>query len=638
MKPTVLVVDDEPRILDSICDLLEDDFAVLIATDAEAALRLLKAEKIAVILSDQRMPGMTGNQLLAKAKEISEATRILITGYTDINALIQAVNYGQIYTYITKPWDPMHLKLTVTKAAEHSCLATQLISERNLLHALMDNIPDSIWFKDVAGRFTRVNKAMESFLGGSAPDLVNGKTAFDLLPPAVAQGVTADDESTLKSMRPTTSNRRFDWPESRSRWMSTTTAPIPGEDGAVAGLVGISRDITEQVLLEEQFRRSQKLEAVGRLAGGMAHDFNNALTVISGYCALLLSQMEAGDSRRRRVEAIQKAARQAAKITQQLLTFSRKRAVQLEILDLNAAVASLQEMAQPLIGEDIELDVRLAPALGQIRADAGQIDQVLMNLIVNSRDAMVRGGRLTVETANVELDAKSRQVPLELAPGPYVMLGVSDTGCGMDSDTLGHIFEPFFTTKEVGRGTGLGLSVVHGIVSQAGGSIHVSSEPGQGTAVTIYFPRVSQETNHARFWKLPGERLSGSETILVVEDLNELRELIRETLEPNGYEVLLAGDGLAALEICERIEKPLDLIVTDVRMPRMGGQELAQALKKRQPELKVLYMSGYNDDTSPGGTVSEGSALLLPKPFTPEALLRKVREVLDAPHAVESRS
>lgn len=382
---------------------------------------------------------------------------------------------------------------------------------------------------------------------------------------------------------------------------------------------------------EAQLRQSHKMEAVGQLAGGVAHDFNNIVAVIMLQSELLLTQLDLNDTSRRRVEEIRKASHRAASLTQQLLAFSRKQVLQPKVLDLNAIVSDVDRMLRRLIGEHIEFLTAPEAGLGQVKADRSQIEQVVMNLAINARDAMPKGGKLVIQTANVELDGNYAARHISVEPGPYVMLAVSDTGTGIDAQTQARIFEPFFTTKEQGKGTGLGLSTVYGIVKQSGGHIWVYSEEGWGTTFKVYLPRLDQAIES----DLPGERQAalpqGSETILLVEDEEMIRKSAREILEVNGYRVLEASGGGEALMICRGYKDPIQLLMTDVVMPQMNGRELAERLAALRPELKVLYMSGYTDDAIVHhGVLDEGIAFL-EKPFTAKALTHKVRELLDAP-------
>ena len=382
---------------------------------------------------------------------------------------------------------------------------------------------------------------------------------------------------------------------------------------------------------EKQLVQSQKLEAVGRLAGGISHDFNNLLTVILGYSDIMKRNLREGDPLRRNVDEITRASERAASLTRQLLAFSRKQVMQPKVFDLNTVVSDLEKMLRRMIGEDIELRVTAETDLGNIKADPVQLEQVLMNLVVNARDAMPKGGKLSIETANVYLDESYSQDHVSVVPGHYVMLAISDTGCGMDEETRQRIFEPFFTTKEQGKGTGLGLSMVYGIVKQSGGNIWVYSEEGRGTTFKIYFPRVTAAAEEYRRAAHGLEVEGGSETILLVEDAEWVRTLARQVLESAGYRVLEAGNADAAIKLFESINGDrIDLLLTDVVMPGMSGNDMSRILLAKHPGMPVLYMSGYTDDAIVQHGVLEAGINFLQKPFTPAALALKVREVLDA--------
>jgi PAS domain S-box-containing protein len=387
-------------------------------------------------------------------------------------------------------------------------------------------------------------------------------------------------------------------------------------------------DVTGRKHLEEQLRQAQKMEAVGMLAGGVAHDFNNLLTIISGYSQLILNSLRADDPNRHSVEQIMKAGERAAALTNQLLAFSRRQVLQPRVLDLNKLVTSLSSMLRRLIGEDVDLRLVLPEELGRVSADPGQIEQVLMNLVVNARDAMPKGGVLTLETANVQLDSSYTGRHIAVRPGPYVMLSVNDNGSGMDEITKSRLFEPFFTTKGSGKGTGLGLSTVFGIVKQSGGSIDVYSEPGHGTSVKVYLPRMDQPVPlEAR--DLRRKLARGTETVLLVEDDEMVRTLVRETLEREGYKILDAASPFEAKRLADQHRRPIHLLITDVVMPKVSGRELAEQLTARRPEMKVLYMSGYTDNAVLNSGILQKEVSFLQKPFTPAALTEKVREVLE---------
>ena len=382
-------------------------------------------------------------------------------------------------------------------------------------------------------------------------------------------------------------------------------------------------------LKEEQFLLSQKLEAVGRLAGGIAHDFNNLLTVIEGYSQLTLQRLPDKEPLRGNIEEIKKASKRAGSLVSQLLAFSRKQLMQPKVFNLNSVVADLEKMLRRVIGENITLRTTLQADPGTIKADPSQVEQVIMNLVVNARDAMPSGGKLTIETATVYLDETYAREHIAVIPGAYIMLAVSDTGVGMDEDIRQQIFEPFFTTKEIGKGTGLGLSTVYGIVKQSGGNIWVYSEVGKGTTFKIYLPKVNGPAEEYEYSQAPNKAPGGNETILLVEDDEALRHLARDILETTGYRVLEAPNADAAFRICEQ-NPGIHLLLTDVVMPELGGPELAERLKALYPEMCVLYMSGYADDAIVHHGVLDGGTNFLAKPFSPNALGLKVRAVLGA--------
>ena len=390
------------------------------------------------------------------------------------------------------------------------------------------------------------------------------------------------------------------------------------------------RDITEQNKLQKQFIQSQKMESIGTLAGGIAHDFNNLLTAIIGNNDMLLTEISEDDPKREYTEEIKQATQRAVSLTRQLLAFSRKQVTQPLVINLNEILPDLEKMLRRLIGENITLETILNPALWNVKIDTGQMEQVIMNLVVNARDAMPKGGNLTIETTNIDLDEDYFQDHgVENPPGPYVMMAISDTGIGMDKEIQSHIFEPFFTTKGIGRGTGLGLSTVYGIVKQNHGYIWAYSEPGQGTTFKVYLPSVGEDAVSVEEKKISKDKLTGSETVLIVEDDSSIRKLARKVLQAYGYNVLDAEEGEQALRIIEEHEGPIHLLVTDVVMPKMSGRELAERLQSLRPEVKVIYMSGYTDDAIAHHGVLEQGVNFIEKPFTPKGLARKVREVLD---------
>lgn len=414
--------------------------------------------------------------------------------------------------------------------------------------------------------------------------------------------------------------------------VSFWTAPLRDAEGAVTGVVEVVADNTERKRLEEQFRQAQKMEAVGRLAGGVAHDFNNLLTVITGYCQMLLDRFPIGDSTRDDMLQVLKAADRATTLTRQLLAFSRKQIVQPKVVELAGLVADMQQMLKRLLGVNIELTITTESGLGKIRVDPGQLEQVIVNLVVNARDAMPDGGRLAIHLRNVDLDSESGTREMPIRKGSYVVLEVVDTGTGMDAETQSHLFEPFFTTKEKGRGTGLGLSTSYGIVKQNHGEILARSEIGVGSAFSIYLPRIDEPSTLDSGHTVSLRPTRGAETILVAEDEDGVRHIVTQMLREQGYTVLPANGGAEALRIAQTHAGPLQLLVSDVMMPRMSGPELAQRLRGMRPEMRVLFVSGYTD----GEIVREGELEpgtdFLQKPFTREQLANKVREVLRPGH------
>ena len=395
------------------------------------------------------------------------------------------------------------------------------------------------------------------------------------------------------------------------------------------GIFGVARDVTERKNLEAQLLQSQKMEAVGQLAGGVAHDFNNLLMVIRGYVDLMGSRARLDDGLKDNLNEIRKAADRATSLTQQLLAFSRKQVLHPELLDLNYVVSIMEKMLRRLIGENIELVTRTARQAGRVKADPVQIEQVILNLALNARDAMAEGGRLTLETDNVELDADFVSRQPGSVPGSYVLLRVSDTGAGMDPATVAHIFEPFFTTKEKGKGTGLGLATVYGIVKQSGGYVVVTSQEGVGTTIEIYLPRADESTAAMEDAEVPEGVHRGSETILVVEDEEAVCKLSCEFLSSRGYNVLAASDGLEALQVSEQHRGPIHLLLTDVVMPGINGQELARRLSPLKPEMKIMYIPGYTDNAIAQKFLVDPGTVFLQKPFPLDTLARNVREVLE---------
>jgi two-component system, cell cycle sensor histidine kinase and response regulator CckA len=478
-------------------------------------------------------------------------------------------------------------------------------------------------------RITEWSPSAERVFGYSRQEAI-GRDASFLVPSALREHVDRMGQELLAQKggtRSTNDNLTKDGRTISCEWYNT---PLVDESGNVLGVASLVQDVTERVALEERLRQSQKMEAVGRLAGGVAHDFNNLLTVIMGYSQILNDGLPAGSRLKDATTQIRSAADRAAGITRQLLAFSRKQVLSPRVIDLNDVMLNLDTMLRRLIGEDVEVLTVPGRDLGSVRADPGQIEQVIMNLALNARDAMPNGGKLTLETENMELDDSYAREHEPLQPGRYVMLAVSDTGTGMSPDTQAHIFEPFFTTKEVGKGTGLGLSMVYGIVKQSGGYIWVYSEPGRGTTFKIYLPRVAQAAEAVGIERRLAGVQRGTETILLVEDDDQLRQLTSSVLAHCGYKVLTAAGTEEGLALCRENHRDIRLLVTDVIMPGMNGRQLAEQVKLISPSTRVLYVSGYTSNAIVHYGVLDPGLWFLPKPFSLSALIAKVREVLDA--------
>jgi len=486
----------------------------------------------------------------------------------------------------------------------------------------------------VSGRFLDVNPALINMLGhGSVEELLqlNARRAVFVNPEELDR-LAADYRRTGSLNGVEVQWRRKDGRVIIVR-LSGCAAGSNDEPEEVLEL--IAEDITDRRQLEEQLRQAQKMDAVGRLAGGVAHDFNNLLMVINGYTEVLLEQLEAGGAMYHKVQSIQQAADRAATLTRQLLAFSRKQLLELKVIDVNSVIGDMERLLRPLIGENIELVTRLSPDAGHTRADAGQLEQVIMNLVVNAKDAMPEGGKLIVQSSEVTVRQNLSEHRF-IQPGRYAVISVADTGHGMDKETQSRIFEPFFTTKEKGKGTGLGLSTVYGIVKQSNGYVFAQSEPGAGTTFYVYLPRVEESAEEQSPVKSSQNEAGGCETVLLVEDEESVRELVRVTLASRGYMVLEAENGECGLQIAENFKERIDILITDVVMPGIGGRELAKKLMSLRPDISVLYLSGYTEDAVVTHDPLSPATAFLQKPFTLQNLAKKVREVLRARSAPKS--
>ena len=508
------------------------------------------------------------------------------------------------------------------------------------VRTVLESAPDAIIGMDENGTITDWNPRAETMFGWRRDEALGRPLAETIIPPdqrethhSGLRRFTETGEGPMLNRRRETTAWRRDGAE-----FPVELSIVPLKEGAAHRFYWFVVDITERKQAEEklrqtedQLRQAQKMEAVGQLAGGVAHDFNNLLTVITGYTDLLMSNLPADAPTLADLEEIRNAAERAAWLTRQLLAFSRRQILAPQVLDLNSLIGNFEKILRRLIGEDVVLKTELAPALARIKADPGQIEQIIMNLAVNARDAMPTGGRLTIETDTVLLDESYPRKAVGVPPGLYVLLAVSDTGCGIDAETQKRIFEPFFTTKEAGKGTGLGLSTVYGIVKQSNGFIWVYSELDRGTTFKIYLPAVDEDVQTAETESRPVQQRTGVETILLVEDAAPLRALTNKVLELSGYTVLAAGNLDEALKVAEARDWTIHLLLTDVIMPGGSGPDVADRLKERCPDLKILYMSGYTGTTMAHQGILRSGSPLLQKPYSPDALLQKVREVLDEP-------
>jgi PAS domain S-box-containing protein len=513
-------------------------------------------------------------------------------------------------------------------ALENSALYRESRDARDFLQSIADHSPDAIVTADQHGKITYFSRGAEAMFGCRAEEMI-GESVANIYPGGLEEA--REIRRRLAAEGPLRSYETgFLAKDGRRVEVSASIAMLRDAAGAEVGTLGVLKDIEERRRLEEQLRQSQKMDAIGRLAGGIAHDFNNLLTVIAGRAQMILSRIRPEEPIHRDATLVRTTADRAAALTQQLLAFSRKQVLQPQVLNLNRVVTGMQPMLARLIGEDIELSVVPAEGLGRTKADPGQLEQVIVNLVVNARDAMPEGGRLTIETADVEIDAAYASRHFSVAAGAYVMLAVTDTGSGMDEPTRSRVFEPFFTTKGPGKGTGLGLATVYGIVKQSGGDIQLYSEVGHGTSFKIYLPRVAEQVIDALDARPAITAMPrGEETVLLVEDEPEVRDLAREILEGSGYTVLQACDPQEAVLMAERHAGPIRLLLTDVIMPRQSGRALAERLRPLRPEMHVLYMSGYTNEAIVRHGVLEPDTMFIQKPFTPAALGQKVREALD---------
>jgi PAS domain S-box-containing protein len=639
----ILHLEDDPNDRDLTCAALEAaglHADIVTVTDGPAFEAALRDGEFDLVLSDFSVPGLDGVGALALAqRRFPGIPFILISGTLDEDALISLAR-GGITDYVVKHRlarlapAVMRALQEATERRRRAEVERSLEAERLFLKALLESLETGIVACDGTGELTLFNRATREMHG--LPE--------EPLPPdrwAEHYGLFQADGRTPMLKEEIPLYRALHGENLRNvemvvvpkgaepRRILASARPIVDTEGRRLGAVAALHDVTEQRSLEAQFRQAQKMEAVGRLAGGVAHDFNNLLSVILGYTEITLAAGDLTKRVRENLDEVREAGQRAAELTRQLLAFSRKQIIEPRVLDLGALVRDMEKMLRRVIGEDIRLTTSLATQIGHVRADPGQIEQIVMNLVVNARDAMPGGGTLTLETADRTIDAAFVRDNPGARPGSYVLLEVRDTGTGIPHEIQGKIFEPFFTTKGEGKGTGLGLATVYGIVKQNGGYIRIESEPGQGTSVRIFLPLVAEDVDDLDK-PATAPPAGGTETILLVEDEPSLRHLASAALRGYGYNVLEAEDSIEALRLCDAHQGPIHLLLADFILPGMRADELAIRAVRRHPEARVLYMSGYTDDALVRDGILQPGVALLQKPFETSVLARRVREILDA--------
>jgi len=647
----ILIVDDESnnrQLLEVM--LANQGFRIQTAATGEEALDAVAKEPPDLILLDVMMPGMDGYEVTIRIKTNPVTENILIvmvTALDDRNAKIRGLSAGA-EDFLTKPVDRTELcvrvrnllrlkvcsdrqqKYTRMLEEEVGLRTADLVESERLYRSTFDAAPVGIVHVGLAGQWLRVNQRLCDLLGYSRVELQSlASQELMQLEDIANDAATFRQMTESKLERHVVDERRYRLRDGSFVWARVNMSVHRDTEGHSQYFISVIEDITERRELEAQIRQASKMDAVGRLASGVAHDFNNLMSVVLSYSELLAVDLKDGDPMRSDLDEIRAAGKRAVDLTRQLLAFSRQQVLQPQVVNLNEIVGTMEKMLRRLIGEDVELSSSGVPTAGKVLVDPGQMEQVIMNLAVNARDAMPRGGKLTIETAEVELNESYASEHIGVKPGPHVMLAVSDTGTGMDKATQARMFEPFFTTKEAGKGTGLGLATVFGIVRQSGGTIWVDSELGRGTTFKIYFPQADRAAvAHSSSHPPDRRRLRGHETVLLVEDEECVRTLARTILTKYGYKVLEAPGGGEALLLSEQHAGTINLLLTDMVMPRMSGRQLAERLVILRPELKVLYMSGYTDDAIVRHGIQDSTIAFIQKPITPETLARKVREAL----------
>jgi PAS domain S-box-containing protein len=618
---TILVVDDEPDILVAIEDLFEDDYRVLTSSSPIRALEILREEPdIAVIISDQRMPEMQGDEFLAKARMHSDAEAILLTGYADLKAVIGAVNRGRIMAFAPKPWDPAALSGMVISASERHRLTRELNTERALLRGLMESIGDRISFKDPDGRFVRVNSSKAASLNLSVEGCL-GRKESDLVSREQSKAIVQAERRAIEARGPVEQIEERYSADGNSQWFFVTQIPLLDQSGNVTTIATIERDITERKLMEMRLRQADKMQALGTLAGGVAHDFNNLLMAVLG--SLDLASRRAPDDPRlnRLLKNAIYAAERGASLTQRLLSFSRQRDLRLQTVDVNRVIGDMNDLLLRTLGGVIRVEKNLAEDLWMALVDPDQLELAVLNLCINARDAMSESGTLTLSTRNQTV---SEGQVSDLDGGDYVVVSVADTGAGIPPDILNRVLEPFFTTKEVGKGTGLGLPMAYGLAHQSGGTVTIDSTVGVGTLVELYLSRTAADRRDADPEEVATAASIRRVRILLVDDDSDVRAVTAAYLTEMGHRVVEASDGASGIDILQADDQ-IDLLIADFAMPGMTGLELAIQARRHQPDLAVLLVTGYADPER----LPEGYPMLH-KPFNQRELASKVTEAVQA--------
>ena len=603
------------------------------ASSYEAGLEALGDRRSDVCLLDYRLGARDGIELLTEVRSRGcLCPIILLTGKGSSDTDTRAMERGADDYLVKGDLSVPLLERSIRYALERARHVEALRASEQRYRRIVETTTEGVWLIDANSKTTFVNARLAQMLGYTPEEMLS--RPFSEFMDDEGRAASAESLQRRRHGISEQYDRKFKRKDGSDLWVRIASNPVFDEagryDGALAmvsDLSGQKRDEAAKAALEGQLRQSQKMEAIGRLAGGVAHDFNNVLSVILSYGEMLLADMKPGDPMRADVEEIRKAGKRAADLTRQLLMFSRQQVLAPKVLDLNEVLASMDKMLQRILGADVDLVSLPTQPVGRVRVDPSSMEQVIMNLVVNARDAMPTGGKLTMETDNVVLDEEYARAHLGVTPGPHVMLAVTDTGTGMDKATLARMFDPFFTTKGIGKGTGLGLSTVFGIVQQSGGSVWVYSELGTGTTFKVYLPRVDAAVDATGANEAP-TTLRGSETILLVEDDDQVRAVARGILLKSGYHVIEARNAGEALLHSEKHPGTIHLLLSDVVMPQMSGPELAKRLAKTRPDMRVLCMSGYTDDSIVRHGVLEAHLAYLQKPFTPDMLTTRVREVL----------